>query len=506
MTRTRSANFMRGLATGYVFLGVNILYTAASIPLGLHFLGREQFGIWALAQQISGYFILLDLGMSSAVSRLIADKKSDVAGRDYGSLFATGGLVLLLQAMAVALAGAWLAHYAPLLFSVPNEFGDSFRNTLLILALVSALSLGQRILGFPLWAFQRMDVVNLCASASLLLSLLTMGLGLISGLGIYSLAFAGLPGVFLTAVISFRTCQSRGYYPSTPFWDLRPSWNHLKACLNFGKDVFVIGLGSQWANASQIMVISKFIGLEAAAVFSVATKIFFLAQQLCMKIVQSSVSGLTEIFIQEGRSLFLKRALDLFAVVGSLAGWAACGLILLNGGVIDFWTSGKIRFSTTGDILLGFLLIPASLTFVAIECFVAMGSLKSIRFLRLGEGAFILLGSLAVAGSWGMNGVLAICLLAACLALGFSCFCMARSLPGTGPALLGLLSKVAILLLGTSAFRVFILPLWENEHLRLLFSFFMLAAAAVIIFLTIVPIPLRNELYRRQKTLFHRNS
>jgi O-antigen/teichoic acid export membrane protein len=69
----RSTSFARGLGAGYLATAINIAYTAASVPLALHYLGKDQFGLWSLSQQIVGYLILLDLGVTSAVSRFIAD-------------------------------------------------------------------------------------------------------------------------------------------------------------------------------------------------------------------------------------------------------------------------------------------------------------------------------------------------------------------------------------------------------------------------------------------------
>jgi hypothetical protein len=82
----RTYNFVRSLGAGYFAIAVNIAYTIASVPLALHYLGKEQFGLWALAQQITGYLILLDLGVSSAVSRFIADRKDGGAGKEKASV------------------------------------------------------------------------------------------------------------------------------------------------------------------------------------------------------------------------------------------------------------------------------------------------------------------------------------------------------------------------------------------------------------------------------------
>jgi len=503
MRRSRLTNFTRGLATGYFLIGVNIFYTAVSIPLGLHFLGREQFGVWALAQQISGYFWLLDLGMSAAVSRLIADKKSEVAGDDYRSLLWTGGVVLILQGLAIVLVGGLLAIIAPKLFAIPADLVAGFAMTLLILSFVSGLSLGQRCLGLPLWAFQRMDAINWCTAASLLLALGAIWAGLEAGMGIYSLAFAGLPGVLVTALSSYQICKRNGYYPPQ-FRGGHFSWLHFRSCLDFGRDVFVIGLGAQLVNASQVMVISRFVGLESAAVFAVATKFYYLAQQICFKIVQSSIAGLTEIFVQGDRSLFIRRVFDLFAFVVACGCWAASALIVLNSQMILLWTSGKILFTQTGDVILGFLLVPAVTTPLAIETFIAMGSLKSIRYLRLAEGVLIFLGSIISARSFGIHGVLVTCLAVSLLGLLFSLSRLNRALPGVTLAVGKLLGKAVLMLLLAAMTRFFICVAQMPPAFIFTFSVCFLFVMTILIFRLIVPSLLRKELIGFQKALLSR--
>ena len=52
---SRLRKFTRSLLAGYLMLGANIFYTLASVPLALHYLGKAEFGLWALVSQICGY-------------------------------------------------------------------------------------------------------------------------------------------------------------------------------------------------------------------------------------------------------------------------------------------------------------------------------------------------------------------------------------------------------------------------------------------------------------------
>src|SRR5260370_29360926 len=83
-TISRTKRFASALASGYLALAANVVYTLASIPLALHYLTREEFGLWAVVGQITGYFALLDFGVGQSVSRILIDYKDDVNGGEYG--------------------------------------------------------------------------------------------------------------------------------------------------------------------------------------------------------------------------------------------------------------------------------------------------------------------------------------------------------------------------------------------------------------------------------------
>src|SRR5436309_2583369 len=95
----------RAFVTGYVMLAANLLYTMASVPLALHYLGRQEFGLWALITQIAGYFGLIDFGMTGAVARILADYKDERNSGSYGSILKTGALVFAIQGLLIASLG-----------------------------------------------------------------------------------------------------------------------------------------------------------------------------------------------------------------------------------------------------------------------------------------------------------------------------------------------------------------------------------------------------------------
>src|SRR3954468_24543984 len=107
MSRVR--RFAHSVASGYVVLAVTAVYALASLPLALHYLSKERFGLWSLMSSITGYLSLIDLGMSGSVARLLIDHKDQRESGTYGSLIQTGWLVLAVQGIIIFMAGFGLA-------------------------------------------------------------------------------------------------------------------------------------------------------------------------------------------------------------------------------------------------------------------------------------------------------------------------------------------------------------------------------------------------------------
>ena len=406
---SRTRNFVRGLGAGYLAIAVNIAYTAASVPLALYYLGKEQFGLWALAQQITGYLILLDLGVSSAVSRFIADLKDDVNSGSYGSLLLTGAIVFAIQGLLIAIAGVAFSFFAPALFAVPDYLAGDFTNVLIIITFLAGLSVALRTLGAPLWAFQRMDVSYGLGSLTLLTSYAALWGGFHLGWGIYSFAFAGIPAAILCPIITLLICWKSGFYPSAARWG-HPNLLLFRKIFSFGQDVVWVSVGSQLVNASQIMILSRWVGLNAAATFAIGTKLFTMGQQLTGRIIESSAPGLTEMFVRGDTARFNLRFNNVVALTIFLATLGASGLVAGNTAVVALWTSGAIDWNLSCDALLAGILIATSLTRCLIGLFGLAGNLRPIRHIYFIEGCLFILLAIPTVSRFGAVGLLFVAL------------------------------------------------------------------------------------------------
>src|SRR6185369_5142194 len=124
---SRLKRYTHSLASGYAALAANVLYSLAAVPIAMHYLSNEEFGLWVLAAQISTYLALAELGMSGSIARILIDHKDHPDEGTYGAVIKTGTLVLIIQGIAVGLLGAILSIWLADLFDVPAKYLPTFR-------------------------------------------------------------------------------------------------------------------------------------------------------------------------------------------------------------------------------------------------------------------------------------------------------------------------------------------------------------------------------------------
>lgn len=403
MTRTRL--FLRGVISGYASIFVNILFSLFSIPLALHYLGKEDFGLWVLIVQLSGYLSLLDLGMSVSISRFLADYMDDINGGHYGSVLKTGQVVFVVQGSLIVLFGAAAVFWAPQVLHIPVELVATFSILMLSQALLTAASFATRMINSPLWCHQRYDINNLAASISLITNFCFMWLGFYLHYGIYAMLLGAGTGFLVGLFIPLFACLKLGLYPRKGCWG-KFNFKLFREIFRFGQDIFLMSLGSQMTSASQVILVSRLLGLDAASIWAVCTKTYSMGQQLVSRILDSAAGGLTELHVRRDLSRINIRFNEITSITTALSGTVGVGLFLFNQPFISLWTQGKVSWNIFNNLLLGILL----LTTTTIRCHTGLcGITKDVRgmkFIYLTEGiAFLVLGYF-LGRVWGFSGIL----------------------------------------------------------------------------------------------------
>lgn len=497
---SRSKKFTIGAITGYTVIAANMAFTMVSIPLSLHYLKKEEFGLWVLVSQISGYLNLVDLGMNGAASRFIADHKDNVNGGLYGAILINSGIAFIIQGMLVMILGMIFSLSAGILFAIPRELYSDFKLLIVLSAIISGFSVALRIFGTPLWAFQRSDIVNVCTFSGVVISIPVLFIGFKLGLGIYSFLVCQLPLVIGAPAVYIYCCLRHSYYPKKGSWG-SPTVSEFKKIFNFGKDNFIISLGSQMVNASQLMIISRFVGLDAAATFAIGTKIYGMAMLLVVNPISVAAAGLTEIYVSGDYKLFTNRYKDL--IVATLGVSTFFGIVIAcgNSAFIFKWTHGRVEWPLINNLFLALLLVIKNINGNFIGVFGITKDWKPVRFYCLLEGLIFITVGIILSMTYGIVGVLVASLL--------SCFIVTIVSAKTAEFIIGsskhlckpiIISTIMILLACASSYL-------ESSNRILSWSFFIpyfsiFVLSVTIIWKSIISVSIKNEVSARVYKLY----
>ncbi|MEI9959648.1 MAG: oligosaccharide flippase family protein [Limisphaerales bacterium] len=392
---SRLKKFTQSLLSGYVALGANIFYSLASVPLAFHYLGKLEFGLWALVTQIGVYLTLIDMGMGGAVSRTLIDHKDDRRNGDYGSVIKTGVLVGAVQGAIIILVGGILSVLAGSLLHVPVELRRDFVWLMVAQALLLGLSFAGRIFMQILLAHQQPSISNYSAAVLFFFNLAGMWAGLVAGWGVFSFLIGQAIMILGSIAVNAVGCMRLGLLPGSGEWGAA-NWERFKELFAFGNGVFLMILGSQLVSASQTILLTRLLGLETAAVWSVCTRTYTMLTLIVWRILDFSGPALSEMIVRKERGLLLRRLQDVSVITAGLGVVSGVLFAVSNDSFVRLWTAGKIHWPPVNDTLLAlwFVLFTVSRTLTG---FVSITKeLHFLRFIFLVEGAvFIGLNLLA---------------------------------------------------------------------------------------------------------------
>ncbi len=408
---SRVKRFAHALASNYLFLGANVLYTLSATPLALHYLSKQEFGLWALTLQIAAYIQWIDLGMWSSVSRILIDHKDHRAEGRYGGAVKSGILVGAAQGAIALLAGLSLVWFMGTWMRVPAEQASAFLWLMIGQVLISSATFVTRIYFQVLCAWQRMDIWNYSQIAQLATGFVAMWTGFFLGLGVFSLLLGAAVSWFCGTIICAAGCRRLGIWPRAGEWG-RASWGLFRELFSYGADVFLIGIGTQLVLSSQTVLVSRELGLEAAALWSVMTKAFSLVSQLVWRGIGNAMPAFAEMQTRREWERLWGRFRALFVAVSVLAGVCAVIFAACNGPFVALWLNGKFSWPAIDNALLGAWLVVLTQQCCLSSLIVSLKEIRGLKYVFLIEGVVFIGLALAVLRRDGITGMLVCSLLA----------------------------------------------------------------------------------------------
>jgi O-antigen/teichoic acid export membrane protein len=407
-------HFTRGLSASWLATLATVFYSLASVPIALRYLSVEEFGLFMLMLQIGGYFALVEMGMAGATARTLVDYKDRRTNGDYGAVILTGTLVFSVQALIIAVLGLIAAPMIVGLVGVPYQLNEPAVYLLRWLCVSFALATGFKIFASLLYANKRLDILNTITAVSVIIGLVLIAIVLSVGLGLKGLAIVFLAQTFLTTLANGLACWILHLFPPSGHWR-GPSLTMFHELFRLAKDFFLVSVGNQVLEASQLIIVTRTMGLTAAAVWSVSTKIFSLLYQLLAKIQGTAVVFFSEMMVR-GESIRLEgRFRQVYQLTAALAASSLAVAVAVNKPFVAAWADPQLAWPTSLSALLAIVVFLSAVTRCHVELIMHTKQIMALRYAYFLEAAAFVVLSLLLAPVIGFYGVVLSAL--ACLIL-----------------------------------------------------------------------------------------
>jgi O-antigen/teichoic acid export membrane protein len=250
-----------------------------------------------------------------------------------------------------------------------------------------------------------MDLWNYGDIFSVVASLGWLWLFLAHGFGVLAFAYGNAINAVIIAIYLATACAHLGFFPS------RHEIGEITAPLfrsvfGYGKDVFLVALGTQMIVATQPLIVSRILGLEATTTWSIGTKMFTLANQLVTRITVISLPAFAEMIVRQECDRLLHRFRILIAITSSTSAFLGVSLALCNSAFVTIWTSGKINWLPVNDVLLGIWLCILSVQATHNNLVLSTKQVGMLRYVFFAEGCAFIGVAIVLARHYGIPGVI----------------------------------------------------------------------------------------------------
>lgn len=389
--------------SSYISTFSSIAIGLLTIRLATRYLGKEEFGLWSFTLQTVGYLLLLDLGVSSSISRLFGEPLASGDRTRIDSWFTLCLITLLGQALLILGLGLAVRPFVLHWFNIPSHLISKASTLWLTFLCVRSASLVFTITFAILHAQNRVFWSNMVQMSGAWAVLGSFAYMLRHGYGVMAYGWStAIGGVVM--IIGGVLAVARGTHRFG--LSLQGVRRHdVRHLFGFSSTVFVIGLAAQMYFASHGLIATKLLGLETAAIFAVTFRMVSIATTAIWKPFDAFAPRWQIAYCNHD----LPRVTREFSLVARftihLAAAGAIGIAIVNQPFIYWWTKPEFF----GGLTLNFLLAVFVLIQGINRCFTTIFPLT----LRMRGYTVVNLGSVAVAvclmilfaGWWGLPGI-----------------------------------------------------------------------------------------------------
>lgn len=369
----------------------------------MKFIGKENYGIWAIIGSMLGYMGMLEIGLSGSVSTLIARKQNEPSNDHINVIVSNAIFLHIIIGLAVLGAGSAISFYLPDFFRLSPDLIDIAWKAFILATIGLSISFPLRSIKAVLRGTQNiatlnwLELANFLVRTALILFLLFVGFDLIAlPLGaIVVNTFA----LFVFYYFSIRT------YPQLNISLSFVNIEEMKKIFSVSLWWFLGSIGALFIYSTDNIVIGHFLGPAFVTVYVLTYRVAELGRQQIYQINTSLMPGLGDL---AGRKEYAKLK-SVFLTSMKMVIITSCILsvfiIIYNRHIVKYWVGEEYFGGTMLTVIFAVSLFQMTIFHNSSVILTSFLKLKRLSVIRWIEGIINLFLSIILVKYYGIIGV-----------------------------------------------------------------------------------------------------
>jgi O-antigen/teichoic acid export membrane protein len=326
-------------------LGLNLIINFVSVPLTIHYLGPERYGVWLTLSSLMMWMTMTDFGLTgNALINLISEANGrddrDLARQYASSTFWT--LITIVAGLGVLFAAAFTRIPWRAVFRVSDVTSSHELQTACALAvLLFLVTIPLNMLNSLYNAYQDGFVSNLWNMAGNLAALVALIAVTRFRGGLPQLVFAMSGTRVLTGLVNAYYLFFRRYPWLAPS-PLAIRWAHIKRMLRLSSKYMLAQISALGIGQSQPMIITQVLGPAYVPIFVVANRLFNIPTNIVFIGTVPLISAYGEAKARADWK-WIKGAVRNSTIIGvAVASVIMIGLAVESRPIIQFWAGAAV--------------------------------------------------------------------------------------------------------------------------------------------------------------------
>ncbi len=335
---------LSGAGSVVIKMGLNMLV----IPILIADLGLDAFGLYILLLGLFELALLLDLGVSNALVKLLSGEEDAHYGRK--AYLKVGHSLFALLALLFLLGGLTLMPWFDAIFHIPPALADIAPVALTLIVVEAALNIYSCYYQSVLlahcshqWSNTADTLYNLVANLGALI-LLTLGFNLPEIMA--ARLFGGILRLGLMMIQALKL-EPQLLKPQIPF-----SLPALKEMMHLSFHGMMINLSIIISHKIDVIIIGLFLPIGAVGIYELVFRFLGIVVQICLKLSEGAFPLLAKMAIQRE----VTAARQLFLRMSCLLNFVACMLMMLiisnYGDLLEIFSAHRVTLSETLPLLM----------------------------------------------------------------------------------------------------------------------------------------------------------